>query len=94
VDKDTIWEATASKEKAGPDEEPEIPWKSDENRTMRCRRCHLPRVFRRRKTRHSFHFLLSFATLGLWLPVWGVVIILQLLKPWMCSVCGVHQRKS
>ena len=59
---------------------------------MRCRACHLPRVFRRRKTRHPLHFVLSIGTLGLWLPIWGILILLQALQPWTCTVCGIHQR--
>lgn len=79
---------------SGGEENEEIsePWDDQERRTMLCRRCHLPRVFERRKTRHSFHFMLALGTLGLWLPVWGTVIILQLLKPWKCTACGIHQR--
>jgi hypothetical protein len=70
----------------------ETPWISEENRSMRCRVCQLPRVFHRRRTRHSLHFLLAFATLGIWLPVWGIVIIHHLLRPWTCTVCRTHQR--
>jgi hypothetical protein len=68
-----------------------VPWDAEERRTMLCRACHLPRVFQRRKTHHSFHFMLALGTLGLWLPVWGILIILQLLQPWTCTVCRTHQ---
>jgi hypothetical protein len=74
------------------DEEIPAPWDTQERATMLRRVCHLPRVFRRRKIHHSFHFMLALGTLGLWLPVWGILIILQLLKPWTCTVCSVHQR--
>ena len=59
---------------------------------MACRRCELPRVFRRRRIRHALHFALALGTLGAWLPVWGLMIALQRLKPWSCTVCGRHQR--
>jgi hypothetical protein len=58
---------------------------------MLCRRCKLPRVFRRRRIRHPLHFLLAIGTLGAWLPVWGVINLMQYLKPWSCTVCGKHQ---
>jgi hypothetical protein len=74
------------------EEEIPAPWDSQERATMLCRDCQLPRVFRRRKIHHSFHFMLALGTLGLWLPVWGVLIVLQLLQPWTCTVCGIHQR--
>jgi hypothetical protein len=38
--------------------------------------------------------LLAIGTLGGWLPVWGIIILLQALKPWNCTVCGVHQRHN
>ncbi len=94
MDKDTIWVAHESDDPGDIDEPPPIPSGGDEHRVMLCRRCHLPRVFRRRGTRHSVHFMLALGTLGLWLPVWGIVIIHQRLKPWTCSVCGVHQRND
>ena len=93
MNKDTIWQATAADE--GPAEielPPHVPWDDDEHRTMLCRSCRLPRVFGRRKTQHSVHLMLAFATLGIWLPVWGITVFLQALKPWTCAVCGAHQR--
>jgi len=92
VDKDTIWEAEELGGDAEEDESPPIPWDDQERRSMRCRKCDLPRVFRRRRTRHSLHFILAIGTLGIWLPVWGILILLQRNKPWTCPVCGVHQR--
>lgn len=93
VEKDSIWESTVAVDPEPLDEAPPIPWDAQENRTMLCRRCHLPRVFRRRRIQHSFHFMLALGTIGLWLPVWGVMILLQFYRPWSCSVCGIHQRK-
>jgi hypothetical protein len=69
-------------------------WIGDEYRALSCQRCGLPRVFRRRRVRHSLHFMLALATVGLWLPVWGLIIILQGFNPWVCTVCGVHQRRN
>jgi hypothetical protein len=76
------------------DERPHMPWDDDEHRVMSCRACGLPRVFTRRKTRHSMHFLISLATLCVWLPFWALVILHQALKPWTCSVCGRRQRNG
>ncbi len=70
----------------------ELPWEDHERRTMLCHKCQLPRVFRRRKTRHSLHFALSIGTIGLWLPAWAIAIAMQFLKPWTCTRCGKHQR--
>lgn len=81
--------ASDSEEAAEP-----LPWEDHERRTLLCHRCHLPRVFRRRKTRHSLHFILALGTIGLWLPVWGVAILMQILRPWTCTACGSHQRDS
>jgi hypothetical protein len=93
VDKDAIWEAHAVAESPDDFEEPSlIPPDDDEHRVMLCRSCRLSRVFGRRKTRHSVHFMLALGTLGLWLPFWGFLIVLQRFKPWTCSACGVHQR--
>ncbi|HEX4084213.1 MAG TPA: hypothetical protein VHY22_04830 [Chthoniobacteraceae bacterium] len=76
------------------EDRPHIPWDDDEHRVMTCHTCKLPRVFNRRKTRHSLHFLLSIGTIGLWLPFWGLLIIHQALKPWTCSVCRRRQRNG
>jgi hypothetical protein len=95
VDKDTIWEARAPAGEDTPEEpSPMPPWEDHERRAMPCRRCQLPRVFRRRKTRHSLHFILSIGTIGIWLPAWGFAILVQFLKPWTCSTCGAHQRDA
>jgi hypothetical protein len=74
----------------------EIPvtWDPNEYRAMVCRSCKRPRVFRRPRINHSFQFMLALGTLGLWLPAWGVGIILQGLKPWNCTVCHGQQRRS
>jgi hypothetical protein len=79
---------------AGPEDElGGTPWIGEENRTMRCRNCKLPRVFQRRRIRHSLHFLLAFATLGIWLPVWGLIVTFQLIRPWTCTFCGSNQHR-
>jgi hypothetical protein len=92
VEKDTIWEAHVADEPAEIEEPSLVPVDDDERRTMLCRSCRLPRVFRRRKIRHSLHFIFALGTLGLWLPVWGILIVLQRFKPWACTACGAHQR--
>ena len=71
---------------------PSLLWNDHEHRALSCRKCGLPRVFRRRKIRHSIHFMLALGSVGLWLPVWGVMIILGMVRPWTCTVCGGHQR--
>ncbi len=94
MDKDTTWEAHADGELDEMEEPPLVAPDDHERRVMICRSCHLPRVFRRRKPRHSLHFALSIGTLGLWLPVWGLLIILQRFHAWDCTVCGIHQRND
>ncbi len=76
------------------DEAPPIPWDTNEYRAMVCRTCGVPRVFRRRRMNHSFHFMLALGTLGLWLPVWGIAIIHQSMRAWTCIFCGVQQRRK
>jgi hypothetical protein len=38
--------------------------------------------------------MLSLGTLGVWLPVWGIVIVVHSLKPWACIVCRAEQRQN
>jgi hypothetical protein len=95
VDQDAISEARSGTDAGPPEEMPEaLPWEDHEHRAMLCRRCQLPRVFLRRKARHTFHFMLSLGTIGVWLPFWGVAILMQILKPWTCTVRRAHQRDS
>ncbi len=95
MDRDTIRESSPPADEEDPDDPSQaLPWEDHERRAMLCRRCQLPRVFRRRKTRHSMHFMLSIGTIGLWLPAWGLAILIQFLKPWTCSTCGAHQRDA
>ena len=58
---------------------------------MVCRTCGRARVFRRRRVNHSTHFMLSLATLGLWLAVWGIIILFQVFRRWGCIFCGTRQ---
>jgi hypothetical protein len=91
VENETIREAVL----AGDAEEAlPIPWDPHEYRAMVCGSCARPRVFRRRRIKHSFHFMLALGTLGVWLPVWGIVIVAHSLKPWTCIFCGVRQRRG
>jgi len=71
-----------------------IPWDPNEYSAKVCNSCGRPRVFRRPRIHHSFHFMLALGTLGIWLPAWGVAIILQALKPWNCTVCRAEQRRN
>jgi len=94
VDKVTIREALEPGDPVDAPSTPHLPWDDDEHRAMACRTCGLPRVFRRRKIHHSFHFILAMGTVGAWLPVWGVITVLQCFKPWTCTVCGAQQRDN
>jgi hypothetical protein len=61
---------------------------------MVCRTCGRPRVFRRRRVNNPRHFMLSIGTLGAWLPIWGIILIVQLFKKWTCIVCKSQQRQQ
>ena len=91
MDKDATSDTQVAGDPRDADSPPHNPWDDDEHRAMFCRSCGIPRVFRRRKTRHSVHFMLAMGTIGLWLPIWGIAIIFQALKPWTCAVCGAHR---
>jgi hypothetical protein len=39
------------------------------------------------------NFFLCFITLGLWLPVWLLLLLGQELTPWRCVRCGSRARK-
>lgn len=95
VEKDTIWETPVAADTVPERGElPPVPWDPNEYSAMWCRPCNRPRVFRRRRINHSRHLLLALGTLGLWLPVWGLILLLQPLRRWTCLVCGGHQRHN
>ncbi len=52
-----------------------------------CRYCRRQRlVFKTGRIRHGFvHFLLCILTLGLWFPVFCVILVVG---SWSCSRCG------
>ena len=94
MDKETLPDIlTAADSRPAPELEysSQILWDPNEYSAMVCRSCGIPRVFRRRRINHSRHLLFTLGTLGLWLPGWGIVILLQPLKAWRCIVCGAHQ---
>jgi hypothetical protein len=72
----------------------EIPWDPHEYSGRVCRACGVPRVFRRARINHSLQFMLSLGTLGVWLPVWGIVILLRKIRPWTCTACGSRQHRN
>ena len=37
------------------------------------------------------HALLSVVTGGVWLVVWGALLMGKCLRPWRCAVCGWHK---
>jgi hypothetical protein len=86
--------APAAGEPGGADEAVQIPWDPNEYRAMVCRKCGRPRVFRRPRLNSSFHFMLALGTIGLWLPVWAVAILIHALKPWNCTFCGSRQERA
>lgn len=54
----------------------------------RCVTCSAMRLFGRSGPNHVLHLLLSLVTMGLWLPIWIVVIACSNSRPYRCMRCG------
>ena len=68
-------------------------WDPYEYSARVCRTCARPRVFRRPRINSSFNYMLALGTLGVWLPIWAIIILVHHFKPWNCTVCGKNQLK-
>lgn len=54
-----------------------------------CHTCKAPRAFVREGPNHVLHLLLSFFTVGFWLPVWALICLLSVTNPSLCVTCGI-----
>lgn len=53
-----------------------------------CPVCNQQRLVQRKTTSNGFHAILSFLTFGMWLFVWGGLVLASLNNPWRCTQCG------
>ncbi len=56
--------------------------------TAECSYCRMTRLFTKAGPSHILHLLLSVFTVGLWLPVWLIIVVLGAFQPYRCTVCG------
>lgn len=54
----------------------------------RCVTCNGLRLFSKSGPNHVLHLLLSLVTMGLWLPVWIVILFCGHSRPYRCMRCG------
>lgn len=53
-----------------------------------CKTCGQLRLFEKKGANHVLHLLLSVVTVGIWIPVWILIVILSAFRPHRCPVCG------
>lgn len=53
-----------------------------------CKTCGQPRLFEKDGTNHILHLLLTVFTAGIWLPIWLLVGLNNMMKPYHCPICG------
>ena len=53
-----------------------------------CPVCGQYRLFAKQGPSHILHLLLSLVTLGMWLPVWFLCVLLSAFEPFRCMACG------
>lgn len=53
-----------------------------------CETCGGPKLFTKQGPSHILHLILSVITIGIWLPIWLLCVILNAFKPFRCEACG------
>lgn len=53
-----------------------------------CKDCDQKRPFTKKTPSHILHLLLSVVTVGCWIPVWILMIVLNAFSPYRCTNCG------
>jgi hypothetical protein len=53
-----------------------------------CKDCGQHRPFSKDRCNHILHLILSVITIGFWTPVWLLLGIINLCKPFRCESCG------
>ena len=56
-----------------------------------CARCRCRRSYSKLKISHSFHFILTVLTAGIWSIWWLTIVIGRAMRPWRCETCGWHK---
>jgi len=56
-----------------------------------CSRCGGMRTFVERRPRLVWNLVLSCATLGLWAPIWFLLVLFAEMRPWRCLSCNWHK---
>ena len=60
-----------------------------EIRSIYCRNCGKQVRAIRQEPNHILHLLITVFTLGFWLPVWFLVIVVGVMTRWRCQECGM-----
>ena len=56
--------------------------------TAECSYCRMKRLFSKAGPSHILHLILSLVTVGVWLPVWLICVVMNAFQPYRCTVCG------
>ena len=56
-----------------------------------CSCCGGEQLFVVKEINHWFHASLTILSLGIWLPVYLIVLLTRFMRPWRCSACGWHK---
>ena len=61
---------------------------------LQCGFCDSIQTFRKARIDHFFHLVITTITLGVWLPIWLVLLIHREFKPWVCRACRRKHRAA
>lgn len=53
-----------------------------------CPTCDKPRTATKEKINHILHLILSVITVGVWIPVWLLLLLFNFGKSFRCTSCG------
>jgi len=53
-----------------------------------CANCGQHRPFQKAGVGHLLHFFISIFTVGFWIPVWILCVILNAFRRYRCQFCG------
>ena len=60
---------------------------------LHCCYCDSTQTFRKARIDHFFHLTISVVSLGVWFPVWVVLIMHREFQPWVCRACRRKYRR-
>ena len=53
-----------------------------------CKDCGQNKLFEKQGPSHILHLILSVITVGLWIPIWILCVVLNAFRPYRCTNCG------